>query len=304
MPAPIEVERLPRDEAEVRKAVSIAAFLTLAEIFDKNITCVGGAQRDAAYPLLETEGLSLLKKHGQVRRSTVADAVQYLLARAQRSTVAGVTTNRTIAYLHSRRDDGMNSRGDLSMDGICYSDYTLYQAVNPAQDKIGRTTVSPWPIQFGSVSSPEANLSHSKLLLYTQCSAIKFLDKYQNLRVPGPNGTSKLRPWLAPYMARVIPFTDETSSLWQNLDPPPARNDPEFVIQNSEVLNISSRLNDRDKVVAEFWADGPASNLPPGHWHDIVIELSEARELDADDTLHVLFLQANAVFDGGIAAWT
>jgi hypothetical protein len=129
------------------------------------------------------------------------------------------------------------------------------------------------------------------------------LDKYQNLRVPG-GATGKVRPWLAPYMARVIPFTDETSMLWQNLDPPPSHNDLEFAIQNGEVLDISSKLNDRDKVVAEFWADGPHSNLPPGHWHDIAIEESERRKLDADDTLHLLFLQANAVFDAGIAAWT
>jgi hypothetical protein len=105
-------------------------------------------------------------------------------------------------------------------------------------------------------------------------------------------------------MARVIPFTDETSLLWQLLDPPPGENDPEFAQQHGEILDISGRLGDRDKIVAEFWADGPASNLPPGHWHDIAIEESESRNLSADDTLHLLFLQANAVFDAGIAAWT
>jgi hypothetical protein len=154
MPDPelLEVVRMPRIEAEVRKAVSIAAFLTLAEIFDKSIPCIGGAQRDAAYPLLETQGISLLKKHGLVKKNNTASAVQYLMARIQRPTVAGITTNKTIAYLHSRRNDGMNSRGDLSLDGICYSDYTLYQSVNPAQAEIGRTTVSRrLPIKSGTL---------------------------------------------------------------------------------------------------------------------------------------------------------
>ena len=32
-----DIKRLPRKEADVRKAVSIAAFLTLAEIFDMNV---------------------------------------------------------------------------------------------------------------------------------------------------------------------------------------------------------------------------------------------------------------------------
>jgi hypothetical protein len=92
--------------------------------------------------------------------------------------------------------------------------------------------------------------------------------------------------------------------MWQKLDPPPVAADPEFLRQHTEVLEISGRLDDRDKIVAEFWADGPSSNLPPGHWHDIAIEISEMRKLTADDTLHLLFLQANAVFDAGVAAWT
>jgi hypothetical protein len=137
---------------------------------------------------------------------------------------------------------------------------------------------------------------------HTQCSDVKHIDKHQDLRVPTPTG-SRVRPWLAPYTARVIPFADESSNLWQQLDPPPAANNPELLTQHTEVLNISSKLNDRDKIVAEFWADGPASNLPPGHWHDIAIEVSETRRLSADDTLHLLFLQANAAFDAGISAW-
>jgi hypothetical protein len=142
-PELLQVERLPRNEADVRKAVSIAAFLALAEIFDPTVPCMGAAQRDMAYPLLETEGLDLLREYASVEADSVADAVAYLTERSHKQTVAGQTTRRTLDYLHSRRNDGMNSRGDLSMDGLCYSDYTLYQAVNPPQSEIGSTTVSP-----------------------------------------------------------------------------------------------------------------------------------------------------------------
>jgi hypothetical protein len=141
-PELLNIKRLPRKDGDVRKAVSIAAFLALAEIFDPTIPCLGAAQRNAAYPLLETEGLQLLLKYAFVNAGTVADAVESLLAISHKQTVAGQTTRRTITYLHSRRNDGMNSRGDLSKDGLCYSDYSLYQAVNPPQSEIGRTTVS------------------------------------------------------------------------------------------------------------------------------------------------------------------
>jgi hypothetical protein len=157
-PELLHVERLPRNEADVRKAVSIAAFLALAEIFDPTVPCMGAAQRDAAYPLLETEGLDLLQKYASVAADSAADAVDYLKERSHKQTVAGQTTKRTIAYLHSRRKDGMNSRGDLSQDGLCYSDYTLYQAVNPPQSEIGRTTVSPAKTRASLISSLEATV--------------------------------------------------------------------------------------------------------------------------------------------------
>jgi hypothetical protein len=297
-------QRRWRKEAEVRKAVSVAAFLTLAEIFDQAIPCLGATQRDLAYPLLETEGLSLLKKSAPiVNTNTAAEAVTYLLAQAQKPNTVGRTTNATITYLHSRRNDGMNSRGDLSQDGLCYSDYTLYQAVNPSLSEIGCTDVRR--------SSPillfcflMTHLSHSNLLLHTQCSAINYLDKHRDLKVSTSTGESRVRSLPAPYMARVTPFTDETSTLWQKLDAPPEVNNPEFTKQHGVVLNISSRLDDRDKIVAEFWADGSGSSLTPGHWHDIALEESDVRNLSADDTLHLLFLQANAVFDASIASWT
>jgi hypothetical protein len=158
-PKQLRVERLPRNEIEVRKAVSIAAFLALAEIFDPTIPCVGGASRDLAYPLLETEGLELLRKYSSVKAETVAEAVDYLLANSHKQTVAAKTTRRTMAYLDSRRNDGMNARGDLSQDGICYSDYTLYQAVNPPQSVVGHSTVSPYQSSFSFFFPPDEILT-------------------------------------------------------------------------------------------------------------------------------------------------
>jgi hypothetical protein len=141
-PELLNIKRFPRNEGDVQKAVSIAAFLTLAEIFDPTIPCIGGAQRNASFPLLETEGLSLLKQYANIEGDSVAKVVDHLIATSHKQNVAARTTRATIVYLHSRRNDGMNSRGDLSQDDICYSDYTLYQSVNPPQSEIGHTTVS------------------------------------------------------------------------------------------------------------------------------------------------------------------
>jgi hypothetical protein len=74
-------------------------------------------------------------------------------------------------------------------------------------------------------------------------------------------------------------------------------------------------LGDYGRAVAEYWADGPSSETPPGHWNTIANSVTDA--LDGDlriggegqvvDALEwdvKLYLALNgAVHDGAIAAW-
>ena len=78
--------------------------------------------------------------------------------------------------------------------------------------------------------------------------------------------------------------------------------------------NIVSRA-DFGRVLAEFWADGPASETPPGHWNTLANEVVDApgfsRRLggagDALDPLEwdvKMYLALNgAVHDAAVAAW-
>ena len=273
---PPVVTRLEPNAADMLEALSVGAFLVLAEVFDESVTCLGMPARAKAIPILETDGLALLKEYSGIEAETVADAVALLTEDMKSDTPSGRAAKSTMELIMARREDGMNSRGDLSTNGVCYSDYTLYASANDAQ--------------------PEVDV--------TDCSQIRDLGKWQQLLVPTGDGGSRVRPWLAPYMARVIPFALETSNLWSVLPPPPAGTDDEFRRQHTEVLDIYGKLDDRDKIVAEFWADGPASTLPPGHWHEITMDMSERRHLSGNETLQLLFVQAQAVFDAGIASWT
>ncbi|NER25710.1 MAG: hypothetical protein F6J96_34460 [Symploca sp. SIO1C2] len=271
------VQRVRRARSEdTRKAISVAAFLALAEIFyDLDSNCA--ATRENAWPLMETDGVDMLRRYVDVVPSgltEIPDVVNFL--KSSTDTVIERAVESTMTFLTARRADGMNARGDLSDDGVCYSDYTLYQSVNDPQETVGRTNCM---------------------------DEIRHLDKWQQLYVPTPGGGAQLRPWLSPYMDRVIPFSSETPLLWTNLPGPPREGQDLFMEQHSEVLDIYSSLSDRQKIIAEFWADGPASTLPPGHWHEIAIEVAEERELGGEDMLKLLFLQAQAVFDAGIASW-
>lgn len=45
--------------------------------------------------------------------------------------------------------------------------------------------------------------------------------------------------------------------------------------QAREVLEFSANLNDGNKIIAEHWADGPDTTLPPGHMFYIALGAAE-----------------------------
>jgi len=72
---------------------------------------------------------------------------------------------------------------------------------------------------------------------------------------------------------------------------------------------------DYTRVLAEFWADGPDSETPPGHWFDILNYVMDQPEFErrynGQETLPVLeydvkayFMLGGAMHDAAIAAWS
>src|SRR5260370_13706366 len=55
--------------------------------------------------------------------------------------------------------------------------------------------------------------------------------------------------------------------------------------------------------MAEYWKDGPRSELPPGHWCLIAQFVSARDQRGLDDDVLLFFIVSNAVLDAGIAAW-
>jgi len=177
--------------------------------------------------------------------------------------------------------DGMNQYGDEpgtpeEYYGVPYVDYTNYHSLNEPQPVLGRTN----------------------------CSELTSINHWQPLRVPTKDGGETVRSFLAPYMARVLPFALHDVNTFYPYGPPyMGGDDEEFIEQFTQVLEESAKLNDRTKMIAEYWADGPDSTAPPGHWHDIALRTAEERGLNLQDTVELLMAQGNAVFDAGIIAW-
>ncbi|MBX2854039.1 MAG: vanadium-dependent haloperoxidase [Rhodobacteraceae bacterium] len=73
--------------------------------------------------------------------------------------------------------------------------------------------------------------------------------------------------------------------------------------QFTAVLETSAELTVEQKVIAEFWADGPRTESPPGHWNQFAQDLSKREGYGVDDDVKLFFALNSAIFDASIATW-
>ena len=85
--------------------------------------------------------------------------------------------------------------------------------------------------------------------------------------------------------------------------PPPRPDDPEYASEVQRVYDVSRNLTATERAIALFWADGPGSDTPPGHWKRIALDLMKAERLSAPAAARTLALLNTAQADAFIAAW-
>lgn len=178
-------------------------------------------------------------------------------------TPTGIGNLVAAAVLGSRHNDGSNQLGDLHPGP--YTDYTGYTPLN----------------------TPDA---------------INNPNHWQPLRVSNGQGGFFVQTYIAPFWGKVTPFA--LTSARQFLPVAPAKaSEPGYVEQANVVLAYSAALNDQQKTIAEYWADGPSSELPPGHWALFADFVSTRDGYAIDDDAKMFFALTNAIFDASIAAW-
>jgi hypothetical protein len=122
--------------------------------------------------------------------------------------------------------------------------------------------------------------------------------RWQPMRI---NGVTQR--FLAPHWGRVRPFALADGS---QLRPPPPRAVDQhgaYAKQVNDVLHLSATLGDREKAISEYWADGPRSETPPGHWCLFAEWVVRRDALGLDDQVRLYFALGNAIMDAGIASW-
>ena len=178
-------------------------------------------------------------------------------------TPAGVGNAAAAAVLDYRHHDGSNQLGDLHPGA--YSDYTGYHAVNTPT-----TIIDP--------------------------------NRWQPLLVSNSQGGVATQVYTTPQWGLVTPFALTSGSA---LRPgPPARYpSDDYTSQAVELVAISAALTDVQKVTAEYFADGPSSEFPPGHWAIFAQFVSRRDGHTLDDDVRMFFALGNALLDAGISAW-
>jgi hypothetical protein len=188
-------------------------------------------------------------------------------------TPTGIGNVACAAVLEFRHHDKSNQLGDLAQGP--YSDWTGYTAVNATSGVPARTNV--------------ADPNHWQPLTYVNSTGDMIAQRFVGAQ------------W-----CYVTPFAlssgDEFRWLVQ-LFGPAKYGSREYQDQADELVEISAGLTDRQKMISEYWSDGPNSEQPPGHWALFAQFVSARDHHTLDDDVKMFFALSNAMLDAGIAAW-
>lgn len=200
----------------------------------------------------------------------------YPLPPAPGDTAAATGLAAAQAIITARLTDNSNQAGG-------YEDTTGYASLNPAASVYERTPRSAIP--FPSRWQP---------LTYFNPSS-------ERVRTPG---------FITPQWKDVTPFALTSGSQFRPADPPASVYEERYLDQAKHVLDVQRKLTLQQKVIAEYWADGPKSWLPPGHWCSFGLHVSERGDASThfkaygiDQDVKMFFALSNAVFDASIATW-
>ena len=125
--------------------------------------------------------------------------------------------------------------------------------------------------------------------------------RWQPLRVPLVTGNPQRA--LTPQWVEVVPF-GMSSQFGHDVPGPPRLPNGDWSPEDIVSLERDTEnLDDPSRMKAEYWADGPRSEFPPGHWAIFAQARSRQRGNSLDDDVKLFFTLGNALMDASIAAW-
>ena len=305
-----------RTDDNKAKAISFAAYRCL-----KNLYPDGSLPPPLAQPsvrlsaMLVSGGYDLAESCGTDDECRTADA----------ATAAGIGNVAAQAVIDARRHDGSNQYGDLPPAPCpvltpwpqpCSASTYGQTSLNPARS-------GPYSDYMTDAYTPYVPMNP----LMGYCNPL--LDVCERQDIVDPNhwqplifsngqacldsasGTEETCPgiqtFIAPHWERVTPFALTSASQFDDtlMIPPPdfMRNAGQYQNNVNSMIQFSRSLDIQRKLIVEYWADGPSSELPPGHWGLFAQFVSQRDTHTIDQDAKMFFAMHNASFDAGIVAW-
>ena len=206
----------------------------------------------------------------------------------EETSAARLGTEVAEAVLEARANDGSNAADN-------YTDSSGYTSVND-QDSVlvDPNRWTPLKVPTGAV-----------------------LDANGTPMVSDDPASFTLQAPLTPHWGDVAPFAIASGDAYRPVAPPQlgdfspyedalgqqSTNDAAYRDQFSALVDISADLTPAQKATAEYWADGPQSSTPPGHWNEFAQDIAAREQYGLDDAVKLFFSLNNALFDTGIAIW-
>jgi hypothetical protein len=191
-------------------------------------------------------------------------------------TPAGIANVTCAAVLEFRHRDKSNQLGDLSPGS--YSDWTHFRPINmPVAFPVRLPTLHP------------LNPNHWQPLIFVNSTGDLTAQMFEGAQ------------WcyVAPF---ALSSGDELRDAAKVL-PPATYGSPEYREQAEELINLSAALTDHEKMIAEYWSDGPGSEAPAERWNRFAEWISERDHHSLEDDVKMFFALNNALLDASIAAW-
>jgi Domain of unknown function (DUF6851)/VCPO second helical-bundle domain len=199
-------------------------------------------------------------------------ALGYAVDGSDTSTAAMVGTTAAQAVLDFRQGDGANEAGN-------YADTCVPACYQP---------VNTW-------------------------DQIRDADRWQPLCVPTPppgatTCAGMVQRFLTPHWRDVTPFALSSASQFRSPGPaisltPEGKPNGKYQDEVDKITQHSKQLDDTRKTMAEYWADGPGSVTPPGHWNVFAQYVSRRDANTLDEDARMYFALNNALLDASITAW-
>jgi len=128
--------------------------------------------------------------------------------------------------------------------------------------------------------------------------------KKMGVKSPWVSQEMPLRPPMLPNFGSVSTWNFDKATMVKIRPAIPfLENTSEFEKDIAELKSIQKNQTREQARIANFWADGPSSYTPPGHWHRFAANAAIEAKYSEIRMARTLALVGTALMDAGVACW-